>query len=219
MKRSAPYCGRVQGSEYCFLLAFLWKPVGVSNSDLKHNKKKVELSLFPAPLFTSTHVLTNPPEPCPPLQHRAFWSETSLPGGSVPLGRRGGRSLLYSSRAEPRCVSVHAFICLWLRQKKKTYPVVRLAPLCHRLRRTGAQTHAYILHAVFRGLNDRGDRFPCGKRRGTSYQHGPLHLSDGQRTEGRGGDAKGLLQTWVSYLQIADLNCNICHYFVLINYN
>lgn len=23
-----------------------------------------------------------------------------------------------------------------------------------------------------------GDRFPCGKRRGTSYQHGPLHLSE-----------------------------------------
>lgn len=39
------------------------------------------------------------------------------------------------------------------------------------------QTHTYIRHAVFIGLNDSGDNSPSSKREGTSCQHGPLHLS------------------------------------------
>lgn len=66
-------------------------------------------------------------------------------------------------------------------------PLSRLTPHCHSLLRTHThtQTRTYILHAVFIGLNDRGDSFPCGKRGGTSCQHGPLHLSSHTTQRGR----------------------------------
>lgn len=46
--------------------------------------------------------------------------------------------------------------CIHLFTAELINPVFRLAPHCHSLPRTRAQTHAYILHTVLRGLNDRG---------------------------------------------------------------
>lgn len=61
---------------------------------------------------------------------------------------------------------------------------------CHSLLRTHTDRHTYTLHAVFIGLNDRGDSFPRGKRGGTSCQYGPVHLPSLIRNTHKGSETE-----------------------------
>lgn len=62
-----------------------------------------------------------------------------------------------------------------------------LSPGAVTISREHTRTPASILHAVFIGLNDKNDSFPCSKREGTSCQHGPLHLPGPTGDAGKGG--------------------------------
>lgn len=85
---------------------------------------------------------------------------------------------LLSFSANLMCVCECPCIQLFLAELIK--PPILSPALSSSPRSTHTHTHmhtcTYIFHALFIGLNDRGDSFPCGKRGGTSCQHGPLHL-------------------------------------------
>lgn len=109
------------------------------------------------------------------LHHRATCCKVLLPEGfALPGSGCETPITLKSFSANLKCVWV------WVSMHSAVPGAANKAPLsthCHSLLRT----HTHVLHAVFIGLNDRGDSFPCGKRGGTSCQHGPLHLPSHKR--------------------------------------
>lgn len=128
---------------------------------LKLRRKKPRFYYpFFFPLFTSTHALINPTEPSPHCNTRRSGLRLPSPEAlSLQVEVVTLPALVIQNTAKVcECTCIHLFMAEI--KKKKKNPVFRLTPHCHRLLRTRAQTHAYILHTMFRGLNDRGWRFP-----------------------------------------------------------
>lgn len=114
----------------------------------------------------------------------------------APSRSRWWRSLLYSSRAEPRCESVHAFICLWQRQKTLSF----VSPDTVTVSREHTCRHMHTFSTpCSEDWMTGGDSFPYGKRRGQaiSMAHCTCLTEKGKKEwEGKiRGDAKSLPQS------------------------
>lgn len=123
------------------------------------------------------------------------------PWGLCPSRSRWWRSPLYSSRAEPRCESVHAFICLWQRQKTLSF----VSPHTVTVSREPACRHMHTFSTpCSEDWMTGGDSFPYGKRRGQaiSMAHCTCLTERGKKEwEGKiRGDAKSLPQIWTCFI-------------------
>lgn len=165
---------------------------------LKLRRKKPRFYYpFFFPLFTSTHALINPTEPSPHCNTRRSGLRLPSPEAlSLQVEVVTLPALVIQNTAKVcECTCIHLFMA----EIKKRNPVFRLTPHCHRLLRTRAQTHAYILHTMFRGLNDGVTVSPVAKEEGQAISMARCTCLMERGKEGWEGRIRGDAKRKVSY--------------------